>query len=275
MPKVFISHSWEDNNISKQIASYLKQAGAEVWIDYARISGGDSLPEVIGEAIEWCDTMVLVWSKSAACSYFVKLEWTCGLTNQKRIIPCVVDNTRLPTILSGFLYINFGDGKQDFIELGRALKLDAKTNSQKIKLAKSSEQVLIDTTKNSKTIKSIQPILTKRFRSNPTELSETDVENMLKKNKFFDANWNKEGYGFDNDFILQRQDQVVLDKASSLMWQQSGSPNYMSYEEAKKYIQQLNEAKFADFSDWRLPTLEEAMSLMEPKKKNEVSLLSR
>jgi len=82
MPKIFISHSWEDNDISRKLAEYLKRDGADIWIDYARISGGDSLPEIIGDAIEWCDIMVLVWSKSAASSYFVKLEWTCALTNQ-------------------------------------------------------------------------------------------------------------------------------------------------------------------------------------------------
>lgn len=36
-------------------------------------------------------------------------------------------------------------------------------------------------------------------------------------------------------------------------------------------INQLNLDKFADYTDWRLPTLEEAMSLMEPKK-NESNL---
>jgi hypothetical protein len=48
------------------------------------------------------------------------------------------------------------------------------------------------------------------------------------------------------------------------MWQQAGSPNYMAFSEAQKYIEDLNRQKFAGFNDWRLPTLEEAMSLMEP-----------
>ena len=36
------------------------------------------------------------------------------------------------------------------------------------------------------------------------------------------------------------------------------------YDNAKKYVAQLNASRFAGYSDWRLPTLEEAMSLMEP-----------
>lgn len=51
------------------------------------------------------------------------------------------------------------------------------------------------------------------------------------------------------------------------MWQQSGSDN-MIFEDVKKYINEINEKRFADFNDWRLPTLEEGLSLMEPKQKN-------
>ena len=57
-----------------------------------------------------------------------------------------------------------------------------------------------------------------------------------------------------------------MDYASSLMWQQSGADKYMEYEKAKEYVDQLNRDQFAGYSDWRLPTLEETMSLMEPTK---------
>ena len=60
---------------------------------------------------------------------------------------------------------------------------------------------------------------------------------------------------------------VVFDHTTKLMWQQSGSSGSTTiYENAKKYIDQLNRERFAGFNDWRLPTLEEAMSLMEPEK---------
>ena len=56
---------------------------------------------------------------------------------------------------------------------------------------------------------------------------------------------------------------VVYDHASGLMWEQSGSDN-MPYDEIKYYIETLRVQQFAGYSDWRLPTLEEAMSLIEP-----------
>jgi len=87
---------------------------------------------------------------------------------------------------------------------------------------------------------------------------------MLKKNAFYDGDWNSSASGFSNDFQLQNDVNVVLDRASGLMWQQSGSANEISYSEAKEYVARLNSDQFAGYNDWRLPTLEEAMSLMEP-----------
>lgn len=97
-----------------------------------------------------------------------------------------------------------------------------------------------------------------------TYLSEAAVKAMLLEKGFYDRGWNSSGKGFNNDYVLQKNGQVVYDRASGLMWQQSGSANYMGYEEAPKYIERLNANRFAGFSDWRLPTLEEAMTLMEP-----------
>lgn len=61
---------------------------------------------------------------------------------------------------------------------------------------------------------------------------------------------------------------LVIDHATGLIWQRSGSISFMTYSEAHGYIELLNREKFAGYSDWRLPTLEEAMSLMEPEKRN-------
>ena len=107
MPKVFISHSWEDNEISRKLADNLRRDGAEVWIDTARIAGGDSLPEVIGEGIEWCNAFILIWSKSAKTSRYVRMEWNCAFNIDKRVVPCITDNKKLPVILSHLLHIDF------------------------------------------------------------------------------------------------------------------------------------------------------------------------
>ncbi len=110
-----------------------------------------------------------------------------------------------------------------------------------------------------------------QFRVKPTDLSSDDVNSMLKKYNFFDSSKNKNSSGFKNQYDVQdiNGDQVVIDSASRLMWQQGGSSDSMEFKDAEKWIADLNKKSYAGFSDWRLPTLEEAMSLMEPEKKNE------
>ncbi|MDG6027480.1 MAG: DUF1566 domain-containing protein [Candidatus Brocadia sp.] len=61
---------------------------------------------------------------------------------------------------------------------------------------------------------------------------------------------------------------AVYDHISGLIWQQAGSLREMNYRDAKNYISAMNKERFAGYHDWRLPTLEEAISLVEPAKKD-------
>ena len=65
-------------------------------------------------------------------------------------------------------------------------------------------------------------------------------------------------------------DKVVIDHATGLMWHQSGSSNYMRWNSAKDWIRDLNRRGYAGYQDWRLPTLEEAVSLLEASRKNDI-----
>lgn len=118
------------------------------------------------------------------------------------------------------------------------------------------------------------------LRSKPTEgnLTVGAVKSMLLRYNFYceKYDWSNEycnpnGTGIQHNYEKQSKNgvDVVVDHASGLMWQQSGSKNYTNNADAKQYVDQLNRDKFAGYSDWRLPTLEEAMSLMETTKMND------
>jgi hypothetical protein len=44
----------------------------------------------------------------------------------------------------------------------------------------------------------------------------------------------------------------------------------MEWNEAKKWVRRLNGRGYAGYHDWRLPTVEEATSLLEPNKRNKL-----
>ena len=56
---------------------------------------------------------------------------------------------------------------------------------------------------------------------------------------------------------------VVVDHTTELMWQQAGSLEYFNFRKANKWLKTINKKSYAGFDDWRLPTLEEASSLLE------------
>jgi hypothetical protein len=114
------------------------------------------------------------------------------------------------------------------------------------------------------------------LRSSPESLSEGEVEAMLKRNNFFsklhgrNKKFGNPSGDFDNDYEPRtiNGDKVVIDHATGLMWHLSGSYKYMNYGKVKGWIEELNSTVYAGYRDWRLPTLEEAASLIENEKLN-------
>lgn len=91
--------------------------------------------------------------------------------------------------------------------------------------------------------------------------SQTQLTSMLVQYNFFDLYKNPQG-AFVNDFA-DNHDGTVTDRATGLMWQKSGSPGSLDNSGAKRYIKQLNDRRFANYADWRMPTAEELVSLLK------------
>ena len=106
-----------------------------------------------------------------------------------------------------------------------------------------------------------------KLRSQYKELLQDDMKEMLKTRGFFEKYYNPTG-NFKNDYKVKTIDEdkglkIVTDYATALVWHQAGSPYYMNIERAREWIAELNENKFGGYSNWRLPTMEEAASLLE------------
>lgn len=109
----------------------------------------------------------------------------------------------------------------------------------------------------------------RQFRSEPLlMLTYQQAESMAVANHFYDATWNVEGKGVKHKYEAKEIEaaKVIFDHGTGLTWQQSGSAAALTIEQAREFVQQLNQNRFAGFRDWRLPTLEEAMTLLQPKK---------
>jgi len=165
--------------------------------------------------------------------------WRQKLDSDIYFIPVRLEDCAVPGALAKFQWVDlFQDGGFE------RLKLAINTGLERIGV--------------------VRPI---RLRSQPLKnLTEDDVKLMLLENDFFASDWYWMGKGIQHQYEVLEGGKVVFDKTTGLTWQQSGPEDQKVHNDAKGYIQTLNKQRFAGYNDWRLPTLEEAMSLMEPKK---------
>ena len=111
------------------------------------------------------------------------------------------------------------------------------------------------------------------LRSTHMNLSLAQVQSMSNVFIHKNDNWGFYGYSTINHNYEKKSingDSVVIDHATGLMWHQSGSSNYMRWNSARDWIRNLNRIGYAGYKEWRLPTLEEAVSLLEADRKNDL-----
>jgi len=95
----------------------------------------------------------------------------------------------------------------------------------------------------------------------PLSVSSSEAQKVFK----LDSDWRPLEY-VKNEY--ENQGKVIVDYATGLMWGKAGSDSAMYFYEAQPYIDELNQERFAEYSDWRLPSIDELMSLLEPEKQS-------
>ncbi len=111
-----------------------------------------------------------------------------------------------------------------------------------------------------------------KLRSEYLEVQENDVISMLKEKGFFDSNYNPQ-VEFNNEFEVMKigQDTVIFDYATNLIWHVSVEDPIIglfrsSKSKMNRWIDKQNKKPYAGLHNWRLPTLEEAASLLKRSK---------
>ncbi len=77
-----------------------------------------------------------------------------------------------------------------------------------------------------------------------------------------DALWQPNAYT-RNDLVLRSKGSVE-DRSTGLIWQKTGSRYPHTWSEAHLYIRRLNEEAYAGLQNWRLPTVDELVTLINP-----------
>jgi len=255
---VFISYSRKDSDFCKMLASKLEKNGVKVWIDTSQIDAGFVWRDEIAYAIAENDHFLVILSYHSRSSNEVKREIEHALNLSKSVIPIKIDDSDLPLSLNILHYLDFymGEFNKTFDELIHLLFQKAVSN-----------------------IKRTRPKLS--LRDSKRKLTSQEIIKTIKNYDFFcvEADWtrqwhNPRGKGINNNFSLFGE-KVVYDKTTGLYWQRMGSEERYSLYSAKSYVMNLNNCTFGGLRVWRLPTFEEAMSLLKPQKNKNLLYINR
>ncbi len=108
------------------------------------------------------------------------------------------------------------------------------------------------------------------LRSESLELSKEELLKEIKQSKLHCPGEKIKGK-IKNQFepVILRDEKIVNDHSTGLMWQQVEDAERFSWKEAEAHIKKMNEAKWAGYSDWRMPTAVELASLLQKKKRGQ------
>lgn len=99
---VFVSYSRRDQELVRRLLGLFKAADLPVFRDEDGILPGRKWRIAINEALEHCQTVLVFWCGHAAQSSEVKYEYERAISLDKRVVPVMMDETELPTILGQY-----------------------------------------------------------------------------------------------------------------------------------------------------------------------------
>jgi hypothetical protein len=95
-PRIFISYSSKDQKLVDQIYTQLKQSGHSAWLNTESIPKGEHWYDEMVKGLRETDLLILVVSKNAIASKWVAEEWKTFQKMQKKIIPVLHKECKVP-----------------------------------------------------------------------------------------------------------------------------------------------------------------------------------
>lgn len=94
MPDIFLSYNREDQDRARLFAEALGREGFDVWWDVG-LRVGEAYDEVTERALRESKAVIVLWSKKAAASRWVRAEATLAQRN-KTLFPCMIEPCERP-----------------------------------------------------------------------------------------------------------------------------------------------------------------------------------
>jgi hypothetical protein len=104
-PRVFISGSYHQIDLIREVGEVAKHAGFEVWFAESQVSAGDRIVDMIAKAIDEADCLIAVLSDEAAASSWVQFEIGRAFGARKKVLPIRIGQARMPSDLMGLVYL--------------------------------------------------------------------------------------------------------------------------------------------------------------------------
>src|SRR5262249_38140750 len=144
--KVFISHSSKNKRVAGRLCDDLRRKKIEVWLDRDQLHSGDPLIDDLQAAITESTHFLLLWSKPASESRYVKAEWQAAYDLEKVIISCFLDKTPLPLFLRRLKFCDMrGSYLRGWREIIGALEGESpRPKAKKLQTTQPEKQAVID-----------------------------------------------------------------------------------------------------------------------------------
>jgi hypothetical protein len=99
MGYIFVSYSRQQLYFAESVVLHLQQAGLEVWFDLQQISPGKDWMSELEQGYGNCERLILIVSRAAIQSPYVKIEWETALHDGREIILVLAESVNLPDAL--------------------------------------------------------------------------------------------------------------------------------------------------------------------------------